>query len=56
MGSGSTQWVYQVERPGTNFKALQKERRTPMFKLALRYARYALSALATIGFVRHSAN
>ena len=27
-----------------------KERKTAMFKLALRYARYALSALATIGF------
>jgi len=27
-----------------------------MMKLTLRYARYALSALATIGFVRHSAN
>jgi hypothetical protein len=27
-----------------------KERITPMIKLALRYARYALSALATIGF------
>ena len=27
-----------------------KERIPPMFKLALRYAHYALSALATIGF------
>ena len=31
-----------------------KERSTPMFKLALRYARYALSALATIGFALSS--
>ncbi len=28
-----------------------KERRISMIKLALRYARYALSALATIGFL-----
>ena len=28
-----------------------KERSTPMVKLTLRYVRYALSALATIGFL-----
>jgi len=33
---------------GTVHTHQRKER--PMFKLALRYARYALSALATLGF------
>jgi hypothetical protein len=32
------------------YSTTPKERRSLMFKLALRYARYALSALATIGF------
>jgi hypothetical protein len=34
-----------------NIRDLPKEGSTPMFKLTLRYVRYALSALVTIGFL-----
>jgi hypothetical protein len=33
-----------------NIPDVPKERSTPMFKLVLRYARYALSALTALGF------